>query len=95
VISGPCASIALAPDGSWFDRRGNTWVFNTGRQPGRPPTQIVLQIDDGMAFWLGDGEAQQIDLNAPLRRPAAPITDPPPWLEFLDRIADPVRLPPG
>jgi hypothetical protein len=86
-INRPC------PDGSWFDRLGNTWVFNTGRQPGRLPTQIALQIDDGRVFWLGDGEAQHIDLNAPLQRPAAPISDPPPRLLFLDRIADPVRPP--
>ena len=35
------------------------------------------------------GDAQTIDLNAPLRRPAAEVTDPPAWLTSLDRIADP------
>jgi Icc-related predicted phosphoesterase len=94
VISGHVHQSPFIADGSWFDRLGNSWVFNTGRQPGRPPTQIVLQIDDSKAFWLGDGEAQQIDLNAPLRRPAAPISVPPPWLIFLDRIADPNRARP-
>jgi hypothetical protein len=82
VILGHVHQSPLIPDGSWFDRLGNTWVFNTGRQPSRPPTQIALQIDDGRVFWLGDGEAQHIDLNASLQRPAAPISDPPPWLLF-------------
>src|SRR5216683_2127027 len=44
------------PDGSWFDRLGPTWVFNTGRLPGRPPTHIVLEIDGGTAFWLAAGD---------------------------------------
>ena len=38
---------------------------------------------------LAPGEAQCIDLNAPLRRPAAPVVDPPEWLTSLGRIADP------
>jgi hypothetical protein len=77
------------PDGSWYDRLGDTWVFNAGLQPGRPPVHIVLDIDEGTAFWLAAGEAQCIDLKAPLRRPASPVVDPPEWLTSLGRIADP------
>jgi hypothetical protein len=77
------------PDGSWFDRLGDTWVFNTGLQPGRPPVYIVLDLDEGSAFWLSAGAAQSIDLKAPLTRPATPIRVAPPWLISLDRIADP------
>ena len=89
VISGHVHQSPFIPDGSWFDRLGETWVFNTGLQPGRPPVHIVLDIDGGTAFWLAAGDEQCIDLNAPLQRPAAPITDPPAWLTSLGRIADP------
>jgi Icc-related predicted phosphoesterase len=89
VLSGHVHQSPFIPDGSWFDRLGATWVFNTGRLPGRPPTYIVLDVDGGSAFWLAPGEAQTIDLNAPLQRPAAAVTDPPPWLTSLGRIADP------
>jgi Icc-related predicted phosphoesterase len=89
VISGHVHQSPFIPDGSWYDRLGDTWVFNAGLQPGRPPVHIVLDIDEGQAFWLAAGEAQYIDLNAPLRRPASPVVDPPEWLTSLGRIADP------
>jgi Icc-related predicted phosphoesterase len=99
VISGHVHQSPFVPDGSWFDRFGESWVFNTGLQPGRPPTTIVIEIDAGQhkrqAFWLAAGQAQWIDLDAPLRRPAAPVTDPPAWLTSLDRIADPILAKPA
>jgi len=89
VISGHVHQSPFVTGGSWFDRLGQTWVFNTGLQPGRPPTYIVLDLSADKAFWLAAGEAQWIDLNAPLKRPAAQIEAPPDWLTVLDRIADP------
>jgi len=89
VISGHVHQSPFIRDGSWFDRLGESWVFNTGLQPGRPPTYIVLDLGADKAFWLAAGEAQWIDLSAPLKRPAAPIETPPGWLTSLDRIADP------
>ena len=90
VISGHVHQSPFIPDGSWFDRLGATWVFNTGRQPGRPPTHIVLDIARGAAFWLAAGDQQWIDLHSPLQRPAAPVSDPPDWLTSLGRIPDPL-----
>jgi hypothetical protein len=89
VISGHVHQSPFIPDGSWFDRLGDTWVFNAGLQPGRPPVYIVLDIDDGAAFWLSAESGQSIDLKAPLTRPAAPIGIVPSWLTSLGRIADP------
>jgi Icc-related predicted phosphoesterase len=89
VISGHVHQSPFIPDGSWFDRLGDTWVFNAGLQPGRPPVYIVLDVDDGAAFWLSAESAQSIDLKAPLQRPAAPIDTVPLWLTSLGRIADP------
>jgi hypothetical protein len=90
VISGHVHQSPFIPDGSWFDRLGATWVFNAGLQPGRPPVHIVLDIEDGKAFWLAAGDEQFIDLNAPRQRPAAAVADPPAWLTSLGRIADPM-----
>jgi Icc-related predicted phosphoesterase len=89
VISGHVHQSPFIPDGSWFDRLGTTWIFNSGLQHGRPPVYIVLDLDEGTAFWLAAGAAQRIDLRAPLQRPAAEIENPPPWLISLGRIADP------
>lgn len=89
VISGHVHQSPFIASGSWYDRLGETWVFNTGLQPGRPPTHIVLDTDGDRAYWLAAGQAQWIDLNGPLARPAAPIVEPPDWLRSLDRIADP------
>jgi Icc-related predicted phosphoesterase len=94
VISGHVHQSPFIPEGSWFDRLGATWVFNTGRMPGRPPTYIVLDIDEGTAFWLAPGEEQTIDLNASLQ-PAARIENPPPWLTSLGLIADPILARPA
>ena len=94
VISGHVHQSPFIADGSWFDQLGSTWVFNAGLQPGRPPVHIVLDIDNGTAFWLPLGYEQYIDLNAPLQRPAAAITNPPEWLTSLGRIADPIPLRP-
>jgi hypothetical protein len=95
VISGHVHQSPFIDDGSWFDRLGATWVFNAGLQPGRPPVYIVLDIDDGRAFWLSAASEQCIDLNAPLQRPASPVTDPPAWLTSLGRIADPILAKPA
>ncbi|MCP3474333.1 metallophosphoesterase [Bradyrhizobium sp. CCGUVB1N3] len=89
VISGHVHQSPFITDGSWYDRLGTTWVFNAGLQHGRPPTHIVLDLDAAKAFWLAAGEAQWIDLDAPLRRPAAAVAEAPDWLTSLDRIADP------
>lgn len=89
VISGHVHQSPFIADGSWFDRLGQTWVFNAGLQPGRPPTHIVLDLAADKAFWLAAGEAQWIDLGAPLKRPANTVEEPPDWLTSLDRIADP------
>jgi Icc-related predicted phosphoesterase len=94
VISGHVHQSPFITDGSWFDRLGDTWVFNAGLQPGRPPVYIVLDIDEGAAFWLPAGDARYIDLKAPLTRPALPIVKPPPWLISLDQIADPILAKP-
>ncbi len=57
VISGHVHQSPFISDGSWFDRLGPTWVFNTGLQPGRPPTHIVLEIDEATRLLAGGGRS--------------------------------------
>jgi len=95
VISGHVHQSPFIPDGSWYDRIGESWVFNAGLQPGRPPVYIVIDTDEGNAFWLSAGERQSIDLKTPLTRPAAMVISPPSWLTALDRIADPILAKPA
>ncbi|MGJ4944427.1 metallophosphoesterase family protein [Bradyrhizobium sp. HKCCYLS1011] len=95
VISGHVHQSPFIEEGSWFDRLGSTWVFNTGRQPGRPPTYIVVEPSARRAYWLAAGQAEWIDLNAPLQRPARPVADPPDWLKAVDRIPDPFLVKPA
>jgi len=56
VISGHVHQSPFITNGSWFDRVGETWVFNAGRQPGRPPTYMVLDTQARRAFWLRRGK---------------------------------------
>jgi hypothetical protein len=95
VICGHVHQSPFITNGSWYDRIGATWVFNTGLQPGRPPTYIVLELDRGKAYWLAGGQAQWTDLHAPLQRPARAIVEPPDWLITLGRIADPILAKPA
>ncbi|WP_315738277.1 metallophosphoesterase [Bradyrhizobium sp. SZCCHNR1093] len=95
VISGHVHQSPFIKDGSWLDRVGETWVFNTGRQPGRPPAYMVLDTDEGRAFWLAAGQAEWVDLAGPLQRPAQPVTAAPDWLRVVDRIPDPFLAKPA
>ena len=94
VISGHVHQSPFVQDGSWFDRIGNTWVFNAGMQLGRPPVYIVIDSDECQAYWLAAEYAQWIDLKEPLQRPAHNIKVAPEWLTSLDRIADPILAKP-
>src|SRR3954466_11336248 len=47
AISGHVHQSLFITDRACFRRLGDTWVFNTGLQRGRPPVYIVLDIDDG------------------------------------------------
>jgi Icc-related predicted phosphoesterase len=51
VLSGHIHNAPFVDDGSWIDRLGSTWVFNTGRQIGGKPTWLVLDPDGMTAEW--------------------------------------------
>jgi 3',5'-cyclic AMP phosphodiesterase CpdA len=57
VLSGHIHNAPFFPEGSWIDRIGKTWVFNSGRQIGQCPTSIVFDLDAMTAEWFSlEGE---------------------------------------
>jgi Icc-related predicted phosphoesterase len=93
VLSGHVHQSPFISDGSWYDRLGKTWVFNVGQQAGRPPTHIMLDLDQNKAYWFSAYGEQFIDLDQPLHRPAQDITSVPDWLIAVSRATAPVAGP--
>ncbi|MBY0383142.1 MAG: metallophosphoesterase [Xanthobacteraceae bacterium] len=95
VFSGHVHQSPFVRDGSWFDRLGQTWVFNAGHQYGRPPAHIVLDLNEHKAFWMSAAGDEYVDLDAPLQRPAAAIVSPPDWLTSLSLATGQIRVLPA
>jgi len=51
VLSGHIHNAPFAEPGSWIDRIGRTWVFNTGRQTGCEPTFLTIDLATMTAEW--------------------------------------------
>ena len=45
VLSGHVHQSPFVKDGSWVDRIGPTWVFNSGQQFGAPPAHIIIDTE--------------------------------------------------
>jgi Icc-related predicted phosphoesterase len=85
VLSGHVHQSPFVKDGSWVDRIGPTWVFNSGQQFGAPPTHVVIDTGSEEAFWFSSAGNQFVKLGAPLDRPVAKLQSIPDWLRALDR----------
>lgn len=62
VLTGHVHDPPFKPDGSWYDRLGDTWVFNAGRQIGRVPAHVDLDLTAGRATWISLLGTETIDL---------------------------------
>lgn len=93
VLSGHVHQSPFIKDGSWFDRLGDTWVFNVGQQFGRPPAHIMLDLENNKAYWFSAAGEQSIDLGRPLQRPADNLAALPDWLTAVNRAAAPAAGP--
>jgi Icc-related predicted phosphoesterase len=51
VLSGHIHNAPFSAAGSWVDRIGRTWVFNTGRQTGSEPTSLTIDLVAMTAEW--------------------------------------------
>jgi Icc-related predicted phosphoesterase len=93
VLSGHVHQSPFIKDGSWFDRLGDTWVFNVGQQFGRPPAHIMLDLENNKAYWFSAAGEQSIDLGRPLQRPADNLAALPDWLTAVNRAVAPAAGP--
>jgi Icc-related predicted phosphoesterase len=63
VLSGHIHNAPFVDSGSWIDRIGRTWVFNTGRQTGAEPTSLMIDLNTMTAEWHSAWEHLVRDLN--------------------------------
>ena len=52
VLTGHIHQAPFANGGAWFDRIGETVVFNPGQQPGPVPAHIVIDFEARDATWF-------------------------------------------
>jgi hypothetical protein len=86
VLCGHVHQSPFRPGGAWLDRIGSTWVFNAGRQYGRPPTHIILDSTSDRALVLPGRQSV-----GAARSGASPcrMTKLPDWLMLTARVRDP------
>lgn len=80
VVSGHVHQSPFVSGGSWADRIGPTWVFNTGQQIGEVPAHIVFDLGTDEVFWFSIYGNETLSLNQPLERPIRTLLRPPDWL---------------
>jgi Icc-related predicted phosphoesterase len=85
VLSGHVHEAPYVKDGSWVDRIGETWIFNTGHYSGAPPAHVVIDTDVGEALWFSAAGNQYVRLGQALERPVPKLQAMPDWLISGDR----------
>lgn len=89
VFSGHIHQAPFIKDGSWVDRIGDSWVFNSGQQIGPTPTHTIVDTTAREAVWLSLAGIQKVELDHPLMRPLAVLNELPDWLKANSRDRDP------
>lgn len=69
VLTGHIHQSPFRKGGSWADRIGKTWVFNSGRQIGPCPTHVIFDTEAQHAMWFSLAGNEIVRLDAPLTRP--------------------------
>lgn len=64
VLCGHIHQAPFAPDGSWIDRLGGTWLFNPGKQMGAVPCCVDLDLKAGTAVWMSAMGIEERSLEA-------------------------------
>lgn len=85
VFTGHIHEAPFKKDGSWVDKIGDTWIFNSGRQIGPTPTHVIVDTHAREAIWFSMAGDEIVSLDAPLER--RELTAMPAWLN------NPVRGP--
>jgi len=73
VLTGHIHQSPFRQGGSWVDRIGETWVFNSGRQIGPVPCHIVIDTEACSATWMSLAGTETIDLSDPAAKPVAEV----------------------
>lgn len=84
VMSGHVHEAPYVDKGSWVDRVGQTWIFNTGHYLGAPPAHIMMDTKAGEVLWFSAAGNQSVELDSQLTRPPAKLTALPEWLTAGD-----------
>ena len=74
VMTGHIHQSPFRKGGSWVDRLGDTWVFNSGRQIGPVPCHIIIDEVGQRAMWFSLAGSEVVPLGEPLVRPVAELT---------------------
>jgi Icc-related predicted phosphoesterase len=80
VMSGHVHQAPYVENGSWVDRIGATWIFNTGHYLGTPPAHVIVDTETGEAMWFSAAGNQYVRLDEPLKRPVSKLVEFPEWL---------------
>ena len=80
VLSGHIHQSPFVKGGSWVDRIGPTWVFNTGCHSGAPPAHIMFDTELQEAVWMSSAGIQSFRFDEPLALPLPRLTRPPDWV---------------
>lgn len=80
VLTGHIHQSPFRQGGSWVDRLGSTWIFNSGRQIGPCPAHTIFNTEEQMALWFSLAGAEVVRLDEPLTRPVPELTELPTWL---------------
>lgn len=65
VLSGHIHNSPFYAEGSWVDRIGKTWVFNSGHQMAPEPSFISIDLEEEKARWVSLEESDEVDLGKP------------------------------
>ena len=84
VMSGHVHEAPYVQEGSWVDRIGKTWVFNTGHYLGAPPAHVIMDTEAGEAVWFSAAGNQYVRFGDDLTRPVQKLTSLPAWLRAAD-----------
>lgn len=71
VLCGHIHQAPMVDGGAWWDRRGDTYLFNGGHQRGQIPAHILLDLDERTASWWSFDASGEISLDPPMA-PARP-----------------------
>lgn len=68
VLCGHVHQAPFTPAGSWWEQRGDTWLFNAGRELGPVPPAVRLDLAAGTATWHSSAGRDEVDLGTFARR---------------------------